>query len=92
MVTPRGISDGEAKVGVTCRFGQYSVNGIRSNRVRFVRGPLMGSREGSKVLYRDIVSEVFDCHRSFAIVAWEARESLNGPLPGGLLFQEAIHF
>jgi len=29
---------------------------------------LMGSREGSKVLYRNIVSEVFDCHRSFAIV------------------------
>jgi hypothetical protein len=23
---------------------------------------------------------------------WEARESLNGPLPGGLLFQQAIHF
>ena len=23
---------------------------------------------------------------------WEARESLNGPLPGGLLFQEPIHF
>jgi hypothetical protein len=30
---------------------------------------LMGSREGSKVLYRNIVSEVFYCHRSFAIVA-----------------------
>ena len=30
---------------------------------------LMRSREGSKVLYRNIVSEVFDCHRSFAIVA-----------------------
>jgi hypothetical protein len=30
---------------------------------------LMGSREGSKVLYRNIVSEVFHCHRSFAIVA-----------------------
>ena len=30
---------------------------------------LMGSREGSKVLYRNIVSEVFDCHRPFAIVA-----------------------
>jgi len=29
----------------------------------------MGSREGSKVLYRNIVSEVFYCHRSFAIVA-----------------------
>jgi hypothetical protein len=23
---------------------------------------------------------------------WAARESLNGPLPGGLLFHEAIHF
>src|SRR4029077_7049658 len=29
---------------------------------------LTGSREGSKVLYRNIVSEVFYCHRSFAIV------------------------
>jgi hypothetical protein len=29
----------------------------------------MGSREGSKVLYRNIVSEVFHCHRSSAIVA-----------------------
>jgi hypothetical protein len=29
---------------------------------------LIGSREGSKVLYRNIVSEVFYCHRSFAIV------------------------
>jgi hypothetical protein len=30
---------------------------------------LTGSREGSKVLYRNIVSEVFYSHRSFAIVA-----------------------
>jgi hypothetical protein len=29
---------------------------------------LMRFREGGKVLYRNIVSEVFDCHRSFAIV------------------------
>jgi hypothetical protein len=29
---------------------------------------LIGAREGGKVLYRNIVSEVFDCHRSFAIV------------------------
>jgi hypothetical protein len=30
---------------------------------------LIGSREGSKVLYRNIVSEIFYCHRSFAIVS-----------------------
>jgi nickel-dependent lactate racemase len=29
---------------------------------------LIGSREGSKVFYRNIVSEVFHCHQSFAIV------------------------
>src|ERR1700759_4548656 len=29
---------------------------------------LMRFREGGKVLYRNVVSEVFDCHRSFAIV------------------------
>ena len=29
---------------------------------------LMRFREGGKVLYRNIVGEIFDCHRSFAIV------------------------
>ena len=48
---------------------------------------LIGSREGSKVLCRNIVSEVIYCHRSFAIVPGinaekiaEQFRTLNHPL------------
>ena len=40
---------------------------------------LIGFREGGKALYRNIVSEVFDCHRSFAIVPGIHAEKIGEP-------------
>src|SRR5271166_2498257 len=40
---------------------------------------LIGFREGSKVLYRNIVSEVFYCHRSFAILPGINAEKIGEP-------------
>ena len=40
---------------------------------------LIRSPEGFKVLYRKIASEVFDCHRSFAIVLGINAEKIDEP-------------
>lgn len=40
---------------------------------------LMRFREGGKVLYRNIVGEIFDCHRSFAIVPGIHAEKIGEP-------------